>query len=98
MMACGTAWSDWRGGGGHWGNPHWGHPWHDEGAAGGIVGGMIGSWLWNQFNQPPPPPVEVPELAPGTPAWNAYCLNKYRTFNPATGTYIGFDGQAHACQ
>ena len=30
--------------------------------------------------------------------WNAYCLAKYRSFNLATGTYLGYDGFSHPCR
>jgi BA14K-like protein len=26
-----------------------------------------------------------------------YCAQRYRSFDPATGTYLGFDGQRHPC-
>jgi hypothetical protein len=25
------------------------------------------------------------------------CTRRYRTFDPATGTYMGFDGRRHGC-
>lgn len=27
----------------------------------------------------------------------AYCSQRYRSFNPATGTYTGYDGRQHRC-
>jgi hypothetical protein len=27
----------------------------------------------------------------------AYCQQRFRSYNPATGMYLGFDGQYHAC-
>jgi hypothetical protein len=29
--------------------------------------------------------------------WYAYCTNRYRSFDPKTGTYLGYDGQRHFC-
>ena len=29
--------------------------------------------------------------------WLVYCTNRYRSFDPATGTFLGYDGQRHAC-
>jgi ABC-type cobalamin transport system permease subunit len=26
-----------------------------------------------------------------------YCMRRFRSYNPETGTYIGFDGQPHPC-
>lgn len=33
----------------------------------------------------------------GEPDWISYCSAKYRSFNPATGTYLGYDGIRHYC-
>jgi hypothetical protein len=33
-----------------------------------------------------------------TQAWFQYCSNRFRSFNPQTGQYLGFDGQYHFCQ
>ncbi len=27
-----------------------------------------------------------------------YCSNKYNSFDPQSGTYLGYDGQRHYCQ
>jgi BA14K-like protein len=27
----------------------------------------------------------------------SYCAQRYRSYNPRTGTYLGFDGQRHPC-
>lgn len=37
-------------------------------------------------------------LVPGSPDWNAYCASKYRSFDPATGTFLGYDGRRHYCR
>jgi len=29
---------------------------------------------------------------------NAYCARKYRSYNPYTGTYTGYDGRQHYCR
>jgi hypothetical protein len=54
---------------------------------------------------PPPPPVyyqPVPVYyyapAPWTPDWYAYCARKYQSFDPRSGTYLGFDGYRHICE
>lgn len=36
-------------------------------------------------------------LTPWSPEWYRYCANRYRSFNPRSGTYIGYDNQAHFC-
>jgi len=34
----------------------------------------------------------------GDPNWVAYCASRYRSFDPESGTYLGFDGLRHYCQ
>ncbi len=36
-------------------------------------------------------------LEPWSREWFRYCSNRYRSFNPETGTYRGYDGQNHFC-
>ncbi|RCS25900.1 BA14K family protein [Phyllobacterium salinisoli] len=34
---------------------------------------------------------------PWSNGWYNYCSNRYRSFNPRTGTYRGYDGADHFC-
>lgn len=36
--------------------------------------------------------------AQGTPEWYSYCAAKYRSFDPATGTYFAFSGERRMCR
>jgi BA14K-like protein len=36
--------------------------------------------------------------APWTPDWYRYCSSRYRSFNPGTGYFVGFDGHHHFCR
>jgi hypothetical protein len=36
-------------------------------------------------------------VAPVAGADAAWCQAHFRSYNPATGTYLGFDGQYHSC-
>lgn len=36
-------------------------------------------------------------LEPWTPAWYRACSQRYRSFDPSTGTYLGYDGRRHFC-
>jgi len=56
----------------------------------------------------PPPPPRRPAyrprpvqqsygIEPWTGAWHEYCSARYRSFNPRTGTYVGYDGRSHFC-
>jgi hypothetical protein len=33
----------------------------------------------------------------GAPGWEAYCFSRYRSFDPISGTYLGYDGRRHYC-
>ena len=46
------------------------------------------------YRRPPPPPV----YGGYPPAHIQWCLNRYRTYNPATNLYLGFDGRYHVCR
>ncbi len=35
---------------------------------------------------------------PWTPAWYSQCSAKYRSFNPQTGYFMGYDGNRHFCR
>lgn len=93
------------GGGGNWSRPNVGPVWrpryygdHGTGFAGGVIGGAIGSWLWNQWAQPPAPVVvEQPPVIVQQGATIEWCIQRYRSYNPETRTYLGFDGQFHGC-
>jgi hypothetical protein len=36
--------------------------------------------------------------APDDSQWMAYCASRYRSFDPSTGTYMGYDGLRHECR
>jgi hypothetical protein len=52
----------------------------------------------------PPPPLYYEAVpiyyapAPWTPEWYAYCARKYQSFDPRSGTFLGFDGFRHFCE
>ena len=96
----------WRGPGYYqrgWGGPGWRGPgyygpryynYNNNGAAvaAGVIGGLaLGAAAAsaanaNQANQA------------NAANWQAYCASKYRSFDPRTGTYLGYDGLRHPCQ
>ena len=74
------------------------------GVAGLIIGGIVAGQQRDYYDGPyyrrgyygPAPIYGAPvERAPG---WEAYCFSRYRSFDPMTGTYLGFDGRRHYCQ
>jgi hypothetical protein len=79
---------------------HWHHHgWHHGGAwgagiAGFAAGAVLGSALaprpYYYYGEPAyayePPPRDV-----------AYCERHFRSYDPASGTYLGYDGLRHPC-
>ena len=82
--------------------------------AAGIIGLAAGAILLGATSQPsyagppaqphyPPPPYPGPAAGPvgfqpWSPAWYRYCSQKYRSFNPATGTYMTYRGVERFCR
>lgn len=79
-----------------------------------IAGIIIGKMLQNggryyhdgrYYYYPPPPPYYGPARVyryyapmPWTPEWYAYCTRKYRSFDPASGTYQPYHGPRRLCR
>ena len=52
------------------------------------------------YAAPPGPVYGAPGPAYGPPVAGdpvAYCKQRYKSYDPATGTYLGFDGLRHPC-
>jgi BA14K-like protein len=79
----------WRGGG--WG---WGAPVAGAIIGGAIVGGAIAAAPYGPGYYGAPPPV-----AYGPPPGDAiaFCMQQYRSYDPRSGTYLGYDGFRHPC-
>ena len=67
------------------------------------VGAIVGSALTpREVYVAPPPPRPVyragygPE--PWSPDWYSYCYSRYRSFNPNSGTFVGYDGYERFCR
>jgi BA14K-like protein len=77
----------WRGGGWHGGG--WGY--YGGGfAAGAIVGGLLAAPYYYG-----PPPGYYYGPPPGDAV--AYCMQRFRSYDPRSGTYLGHDGYRHPC-
>jgi len=100
----------WHGGGWHRGG--WGWGWGGF-AAGAIIGGALAApyyygggyypYGYPYYAPPPPPPGYYGGGyggGYGGPAGGdaaAYCAQRYHSYDPATGTFLGFDGARHPC-
>jgi BA14K-like protein len=95
----------WRGG--------WGWGWGAPAAGGFVAGALVGSALaapyyyapgpyYPYYPSPYYPPAPAGYYARGSgppPAGDAvaYCEQRFRSYNPKTGLYIGTDGHLHPC-
>jgi hypothetical protein len=43
-------------------------------------------------------PVYVGGYEPWSRSWYRYCSNRYRSFDPQSGTFVGYDGREHFCR
>lgn len=86
---------------------HGGNGWNAVGAGllGFGVGAIVGSALTPRevYVAPPPPRPTYYTPAgygppPWTPDWYTYCYSRYRSFDPNSGTFIGYDGYEHFCR
>jgi hypothetical protein len=74
-------------------------------AAGAIIGGALaspyyygGPYYGPYGYYPPPYPAPYPSPAYEQPDDEvSYCAQRYRSYDPRTGTYLGFDGARHPC-
>ncbi len=84
---------------GYYGRPYAGRYYRRGGggaAAAGLIGGLaagaiIGGAIASQQAQAAPV-----YAAPGNDAV-AYCMQRFRSYDPASGTYLGYDGMRHPC-
>ena len=81
-------------------NARWGHHHHGWGwgaGAGFAAGALIGSTLASPYYYGPP--AYAYEAGPGYVGGDAeaYCEQRFRSYDPASGTYMGYDGRRHPC-
>jgi hypothetical protein len=67
-------------------------------AAGAIIGGAIASQNGYYYNRPGYVYEEEPVYeAEGGGNSEAYCRSRYKSYDPGSGTYLGYDGLRHPC-
>ena len=71
---------------GGWGHGGWGG---GGGFAGGVIGGVVGGVFGGVIARPQPQ--YVPDASV------QWCMNRFRSYNPQTGFYVGLDNQLHSC-
>jgi hypothetical protein len=95
---------EWRGGHRGWGGRGW---WGGPAglAAGAIIGGAVAaSRPWYGYDYDYSPGYYGYGYAPGYSDYGyapdqdaAYCAQRFRSYDPASGTYLGYDGYRHPC-
>ena len=77
-------------------------------ATGAVIGGILSESRRNDrvyvaprdyraYRGPKVITLDQGSLEPWTASWYRYCDARYRSFNPNTGTFRGYDGQDHFC-
>lgn len=80
-------------------------------AAGALLGSALAQPRYRYYDYYEPAPVYAPgppviydpapvyyaRPEPWTPEWYAYCDSRYRSFDPRTGYFRGYDGEYHFC-
>jgi hypothetical protein len=89
-----------RGGGWHGGYRHHRHGWAGAGvglgvASGLLLGSAIAAGSSPYYYGPGPGYYAAP--APVYDDSVTYCMNRFRSYDPASGTYLGYDGLRHPC-
>jgi hypothetical protein len=80
------------------------------GIFGFAAGAILSSALAPRYYYQPAPVYAAPQVLygpttayygppePWTSDWFAYCSDRYRSFDPQTGYFLGYDGNYHFCE
>ena len=90
ILVVSPAQARWHGG---WHHGGWGAPLAGF-AAGAIIGGALASAAPPAYYYGPGPYYYGPGYGGPDVAW---CEQHYRSYDPASGTYLGYDGLRHPC-
>ena len=80
----------------YYGRPSYGRRYYRRGyGRGALIGGLAAGALIGGALAAQAQPAQVV----GAPAGDAtaYCLQRFKSYDPASGTYLGYDGQRHPC-
>ena len=82
----------WRGRG--WG---WGAPVAGGLIAGALIGGALAAPYYAPGYYPGPAYYGIPAYGAPPDDAIAYCMRRFRSYDPGSGTYLGYDGYRHPC-
>jgi len=84
----------------HWRRHHHHHHHHGSGVGAGLAAGAILGLGLGALAASPRYDTEVPPPRYERRAWRAHvnwCLDRYRSYDPDTDTFVGYDGYEHRC-
>ena len=100
-------WVGWRGGGRGWRGGGWGWGVGAGVAAGALIGGALAApdYYGGYYGGPygyyggyySDPGYYAEPYAGGGDGGVEYCMQRYRSYDPNTGTFMGNDGRRHPC-
>jgi len=86
----------WHGPRRHWGgHGHYRRGWRGPGVAAGVAGLAAGAIIGGAIASQAQPVYEPYPVYGGDAA--AYCANRFKSWDPVSGTYLGYDGLRHPC-
>jgi len=80
-----------------YGRRGWGYGAGAAVAAGALVGGAVAGSPYYYGNTYGAAPVYADPDQTGSVDDIAYCVQRFRSYDRASGTYLGYDGQRHPC-
>ena len=68
-------------------------------ATGALIGGALAAPYYAQGHYGSGYYAPAPRVYYGAPVGSgvAYCMRRFKSYDPASGTYLGYDGMRHAC-
>lgn len=90
--------SQWASGSGHLGRNRGSGVWRGNGSRGLCSGVWTAERRGNFSGEEAAPGTTIAEPAHGREPNVAFCQAHFKSFDPATATYVGFDGVRHACR
>jgi hypothetical protein len=79
---------------------HWHGGWGWGVGAGFLAGALIGGALARPYYYAPSPYYYAPGYyyeGPEVDDAVGYCMRRFRSYDPRSGTYLGYDGYRHPC-
>lgn len=90
--------SQWASGSGHLGRNRGSGVWWGKGSRGACSGVWTAERRGNFSDEGAALGTAIAERAPGREPDIAFCQAHFKSFDPATATYVGFNGVRHACR